>query len=412
MKIPLGIDDKDKQQVFLDYLNAVIREKAQSTQGTAGVRDDGIFEATTKGIFDIEGNLTSAKVSVVHSSSGTLDYVEIETEDEEDSGTIISTLSKLVTEVLVATLRAKRKQFYQSVSFCYTGPHLGGEYWLPTFRFAPSIPQDEGPDMINVERYVQFDMTINAIDRMDAIRLAQAAASRHAARLSLLMDVGLYAPKHQFLWVLPSNTDPSEIKSVRLQTGLIGHTQPRSQMPKKGELCALGEYHGLLSDRFHRLGTLQSPPKETKKILNYFNKAPASMVECFDSCARLYQVALVVGAQYPSLGLAYRVAAVESLSYSESACNGFSNFVRKYVDGTQETETVIKYLYEKCRSAHFHSGSFPMGEYAPSKIFNSIMDPDQIWIAKVQWKGSAILRKAIVNWIYAVALGGRTETNK
>ena len=67
-----------------------------------------------------------------------------------------------------------------------------GQYWLPGYRFAPAWPADPEPWLLNAERVVVIDQNISAIDVYHAHVLANEAARRYSARLSLLLDIGLY----------------------------------------------------------------------------------------------------------------------------------------------------------------------------------------------------------------------------
>jgi hypothetical protein len=62
------------------------------------------------------------------------------------------------------------------------------------------------------------------------------------------------------------------------------------------------------------------------------DSAAPSLRESFDRAARLHQVGAVCGALFPSVGLAYRVAAVEAASSSDPRyAGGFKDFMRAHV---------------------------------------------------------------------------------
>lgn len=53
MEIPLNIHRGERQQAFLDYLNAALRERTGAYSGSAGVAEDGSFNVSTSGPFQV-----------------------------------------------------------------------------------------------------------------------------------------------------------------------------------------------------------------------------------------------------------------------------------------------------------------------------------------------------------------------
>jgi hypothetical protein len=159
------------------------------------------------------------------------------------------------------------------------------------------------------------------------------------------------------------------------------------------------EYSGSLTAQFSTGGLLIGLPAETRKILRGIDRAPPLIAESFDRAARLYQVATVCGRYFPSVELAYRIAAVDAVSVADPGCKGFSDFMRKHVRSRRDIEPILQYLYGAARSAHFHGGEFPMGEFSRSDTFNPLMDVEEAQRDTRHRAGFALTREAIVNWL-------------
>ena len=170
-------------------------------------------------------------------------------------------------------------------------------------------------------------------------------------------------------------------------------------MPEKGKLCPLGRYAGNLAARYRFAGELLSLPREARRILRGIDSAAPSITDAFDRAARLYQVALVAGQAFPTLGLAYRVAAVEVISKTDPQSHGFSDFARKQVSSRPNLEAVLTYLYGPVRSAHFHAGEFVMGEFAASEAGLGFIDRDRVMLDDLHRTCHEVTREAIVKWL-------------
>lgn len=108
------------------------------------------------------------------------------------------------------------------------------------------------------------------------------------------------------------------------------------------------------------------------------------------------------GRMFPSVGLAYRVAAVEAMSAADATCDGFGEFMRKYIRSSSEIADVLDYLYGYARSGHFHGGVFPMGEFSRAFFFDPLLDTE--WVNRDALHRSCyeLMREAIVNWMQSV----------
>lgn len=400
MEIQLNLPRGQRQQEFLDYLNAALRGRISSSTGSAGINKDGLFESTVTGPFSVAQGAIHLSWRIKKDAKGTLLSVAVEASDPEVSEEKWRTAAhEFVTSVLATTLAETRKKYFRRSFFYYIGPQLDGEYWLPGYRFAPAYPGDPQPHLINAERVISIDQEAAAIDEMHAFALTDEASRRHAARLTLLLNTGLYRTEHVQRWVWPVVEGIPATESVRYQLGFVHPSANLSQMPKKGEQCSLGAYKGGLAARYRVAGEMLSLPPEARKILRSVDNADPLVANAFDCGARLYQVAAVCGRYFPSVGLAYRVAAVEAVCQADRTCKGFSDFMRKHVTSQTDLDEILDYLYRVARSAHFHGGEFPMGEFGRHSFFDPLMDADTIQQDTLHRTCYELTREAIVNWL-------------
>ena len=400
MKVPLNIPNGQRQRDFFDYLNSALRERMPNFRGEAGRDESGNFVSTIFGTFRTDQESVNLSWRITKDTSGTLTYIEVEPLDEAIPEARWNTAAyEFITSVLATALADSRRTFFRRNLFFYFGPQLDGEYWLPGFRFAPIIPDDPMPHLINGERVTAIDQVVEAIDDLHASALANEAARRHATRLSILLNVGLAGPDHAMRWVLPEAEDGTLKESIRCHTGYYHPSANISVMPKKGESCPAGSYAGSLAARYRVAGELQSLPLQARKILRGIDQADPAVTDAFDRGSRLYHVALVCGRTFPSVGLAYRVAAVEAISKAVPDFNSFAKFTRHHVNSQDAIEPVLDYLYGKARSGHFHEGEFPLGEYTTQWHGGGLMDSDSIELDALHRVCYDVTREAIVNWI-------------
>lgn len=400
MDIQLNLQSGPRQRDFLDYLNSALRSRMTSYGGEAGRLDDGTFFSSVSGSFPIDADYANLTWTLYKSTDGELTHLSVTTADPGITKSSWTTAAyEFANSVLAATLAERKQAFFRRSLFCYLGPNLDGEYWLPGFRFAPVLPDDPYPVAMNAERPVCIDQVINAIDEIHAHTLAEESARRHAARLSLLLNVGLYRPEPSMLWVWPIIDGQPAASSVRMQAQFYHPSISANAMPDKGTACSLGKYTGSLTARYRIAGELQSLPREARKILRGVDQADPLIADAFDRCSRLYQVASVCGRAFPSVGLAYRVAAIEAISAADNTVKGFSEFMRKYAKSTKDIESLLQYLYGPARSGHFHAGAFPMGEFSRQNHFDPFMDMDSVQRDSIHQACHELIREAIVSWM-------------
>ncbi len=400
LQISLGIPANKNQRNFIDSLNAALRTRMPSSQASAGFDEHGAFVTQLWGSCTLSTGAVNLYWKLRKAPDGTLEFVEVEAENDTDAGAWAQEVNQLVTEVLASVLGDRREKFFQRSFLYYIGPQLDGEYWLPGFRFGPVWPEDPQPHLLNAERVVTLDQEVPALDEMHARSVAAEVVSRNSARLSLLLNTGLYTPPAIECWVVSDREEGESLKSERRQRLYIDPGAVRSAMPEKQELCDMGSYSGDIRASYIVAGQLLSLPRESRKILRGIDNSAPEVAQAFDSGARLFHVGKVCGKSFPSVGIAYRVAAIEAMCQADRQHKGFSEFVRAHVEPRDGLDEILNRLYGEARSGHFHGGSFPAGEFSRQEFFDRFMDDEQVRRWELDRHSEEITREAMVNWIF------------
>jgi hypothetical protein len=397
VQIKIGLKQGPTQRLFLDYLNSRLSLRMSESRGSAGFREDGTFESVVSGPFSVDQDHVPLSWKYVKSKDGELIFIEVEQDASRSANNKWQdAVNEVVIGALTSALEIKREQFFRRTLFNYMGPQLDGEYWFGQTRFAPLWPTDDEPLLMDAERVVCFDRMVSAIDHSDAWALAEQSSSRLAARISLLLNAGLYRPPVEQRWVLRQG----DVKSIRGSLTFWGYGTPPTALPAKGEICRVGEWAGSLTSRYNTIGLL-SFPNEARRVLRSIDTAPPAISESFDRASRLYQVAVVLQSQFPSVSLAYRVAAVEALSKADPSTNGFSEFMRRNVKSLADLDPVLDFLYGTARSGHFHTGEFPLGEHDRRELPSAFMSSEYVGKVNLRRISFEVTREAIINWLIA-----------
>ena len=75
--------------------------------------------------------------------------------------------------------------------------------------------------------------------------------------------------------------------------------------------------------------------------------------------------------------------------------------MRKNVKSLADPTAILTFLYGAVRSAHFHAGEFPLGEYDLLEFPRAFMSSEYIESTNLRPKGFELTREAIVNWLIA-----------
>lgn len=413
MEIKLDLT-KEKCDVFQEYLHASIRKLTGHIFGSAGsarYRSDGCYEVTMFIDLPVESAAIPLKLVMAIEPDGSLRKVDIfPNADNVEISNWNEHAFSFITGVLSSALAENLSRFFCRSTFCRTGSDLDGEYWLPGFRFAPAMPENDMSYLMNAERYLYIDQEVDAIDQMHASDIASERALQYSARLSLILDVGLYKPPSGMRWFI-ENKEGEGLISRLGQLGFKNSPWPEV-MPQKGADCRLGRYDtSVFSEHQNPTVPLLMCPKETRTILRGLNNSQPDIREAFDSCARLYQISLTAGRGFPTIRLAYQVGAVESITKNISGYKGFSDFIRKEFPLDNRADEFLDYLYGTIRSAHFHSGTFPLGEFNSQKFGWGIGNKESHQNFNIDRDASKLIRQSIMNWVRREIMP-RGETKK
>ncbi len=310
-----------------------------------------------------------------------------------DDGSYEKLLLQFLNSILQKVLSNKSDQFFvRNIYKVISGCNLPGEYWLPGFRFAPLFPKDDST-LINAERIVVIDQVVDAIDASHSKEVGKENAVKYSAILSFILDVGLYEPSHLELYFLEKTDSGFEMK--RKPTQFIDNSGIKT-MPSKGELCKLGEFKNSVQDPHRYFGEYLVCPEETRKIIRGIFNAKSDRRDAFIRCCYLYQLGLNLGRQHPTVHISYMCGAVESIVKSNLAEYGsFSDFMIQYAG---DNKWLYDIIYSEVRSAHWHSGSFKMGEHDFDTDF--ISSPAKHLTFNIVLQAKKAMRAAILNWLF------------
>ncbi|MCY1215328.1 hypothetical protein D9M72_271710 [compost metagenome] len=358
-KIPLSnIQDPAKQRLFLEYMDVALKKYSDSSIGSNYYNEEGDYVDESAINIKLNEKTQTLYIRIIATDNDELKSIEFEC---PESATVEQLTNSLIIQSLGDALGAKKRFFFRQVHYCYIGERLDGEYWIGNnIRIAPVDPDDPNPQFANTERYISIDLSVEAIDEYSAIAIANNRANRLAARLSLILNLGLYRPTNEYRWTLPEDLKgPSEIRAL----GYIAPGPGLDNLPRKGKVCKLGEYEHTIHYRTRYLGELIKFPTETRKLITAVDKSAHQLITAFDNCALLYQLALNAGRNMPSVQLSYLVASIDALSKSEKTNKSFGAFIRHYSHATHNIDHLIDFMHNSVRSAHFHAGEFPFGEF-------------------------------------------------
>ena len=335
---------------FYDYFHSVLEaESTGHVRGSGRFEPDGRYVASeSTSLTTPTGESVSAVWTVTWSPDGSLGPIEV-TPENGPAGEWRGAVDTIWDKVFTATKNEQKVAAFQRDVFAYFGPVLDGEYYISGWRIAPADQDDEGfmPD----ERIMYLDHNAKGVDVNHAHLIASARADRIASLLSLFLDIGLYRIPVERRWVLGDGT------SERRQ---LGHMGPRpTTMPKKQQECRAGEYQvGPDAPQDHRLRC----PQAIREWFRSFNGLSMTDKKRYEGAAVLYLIARSLGRSAPTVRLSYEVAAVDALTEKHTE-REFVDLVTKHCPDADTG--FVKQLYGSVRSAHFHSGAMPGGEYEP-----------------------------------------------
>jgi len=399
LKVPTG----EKTKEFLVQLNAKLRETSDDWRGTGGRHDDG-YVSTVSGIFNIENKKYEINWSFIQGDDGGLNYVDVECLGHDDEDSWRHAAKDFLFKVLAASFSGETRSFVRTIMMYYIGPALDGEYWFgSSIRLAPAVNDDKDPGLINAERVVRFDIRVEAVDVMHSLAIATEMAMTMAARVGLLLHVGLYMQEGEMRWTSDSEHGQPFI-STRRYLGYLSGIENISEMPVKESLCNLGRYSGsIFSKNCYVAGEKLTLPVETRRFFKALIDSPL-LSDAFDRCARMMRVSFLCGGISGSASMAYQVAAVESIVKTCKSHKSFSDFMRDMLGGSDNIDGILDYIYGKVRSGHFHAGEFPVGDFGSRDIFGPAMNFSGMPERLMQYRGRDMIWKAISQWVARIAV--------
>lgn len=388
-----NIEDPAKQRLFLEYLDAALGQYSDSSGGSNHYDENGDYVDETALNVKLQEGSGTLHIRIIAADDDNLKSIEYESPDSEATEKLANTL---IIESLGNALGAKKKPFFRRVWFCYIGEHLDGEYWLGSnIRIAPVDPEDPNPQFSSSERYISIDMNVEAIDVHGAIVIANNRANLIAARLSLILNVGIYSPSSEHRWTIPEDHDsPCE----RRQLGYRYNGPLLAELPRKGDICKLGKFEHSMHYRIPYFGETIKFPVETRKLISAIDDSDSRTATAFDNCAFLYQLALNAGKYLPTVKISYLVAAIDALCKAEVEFRDPSSFVRHYAMPTHDIDHLLNFMHRSVRSAHFHSGEFPFGEFEQTRRLNIYSGSSKRMSEHRYRECIKLIRAALANW--------------
>lgn len=134
-------------------------------------------------------------------------------------------------------------------------------------------------------------------------------------------------------------------------------------------------------------------PSDTRRYFKGIASLVAEKKEAFLSTCRLYNIALTLGRNHPTLSQSYKVCAVETLANLEQV--SFSEFMIKNSKKGFDKK-LCDYFYS-VRSGHFHAGRFYFDEYAVNFQREVALTFQEKTADHENF--SRYVRMAIINWI-------------
>lgn len=391
-----SLSDKERAHVFLNYLDGFFQNFRKQSLGSSYFEGDYFFNDTNI-TGEIDGEKESFFIRIASDFDGNLKYLEF---DDSKNGKYKEKINKLILDSLMKSLSDKKEVFYRRYHYVYTGPQLDGEYWIRGARIAPIVDDTKTKVWDNAERYFSIELNVNAIDGPDADAKGNIETDIIAARLSLLLDVGIKPPTTEHKWCIDTDND-NTIKSKLYQTGYFGFGHNLTRMPKKKELMNCGKFHQSVFSQLRFIGELLCLPTESRKLFSSLDTSEDNVVEAFNNCCFMYQIALTAGKYSPTVKLSYLVACIEALAQCESSENKhFSNFIRHYAKDAIRVNNILDFMHGEVRSSHFHSGKFSGGEYSYKRSSVIRFESVESRIRDTMFRESyRLIRIAIGNWI-------------
>ena len=396
-------------EVFLDALNLQLLRKSKGGSGELRCTDDGNTESIRWDNF-VSGDEMNVPLRwcLTQNQKGDLLQLVVQQENGNLDSAIEKELEEFIQHALNEASAIVNRDFVIVSFLYYIGVQLDGEYEFPGFTLAPAVWDDPYPILANTERVLKLEIPVSAKSHSEANAKAIFITRQAAARLSLLLNIGIYESDFTNRWVKPKGEHGYYInKCERHELGFSPPYFISEKDPLSADQKTKGQFAGGLDANYMMLFDYRmSLPSESKQIFQTLHEDTNPRVKAFDMAARLTQVALVGGRQFSSVELSYKVAAIEAITQHDEKWSGkkpsedFKTFMTAHLPTDPALTKIVNQLYGKLRSAHFHAGSFALGEFDPPIPYGTaFMNPQ--FTQRMQFKRDCLtaLRTAIVEWI-------------
>lgn len=350
---------------FLAQLRAAIRRTGnwQTDEGWEGSE----FVERVTWVPDCEGlSETGVELTIRWSLDGILQPIE-SIPSSDASSMWKESLSSFLRQIDRQAKDPHRKTFLTRHTFAYIGRNLDGQYRFDHSRIVPAVfPDEKG---ILLERIIFIDVEAEGTDQDQAHWIGSNQAIDIIGLLSVLLGIGFYRIRHEARWVLENG------KAVRRYLGFHTDFSHPERLPSADSTCPAGTWENEDRAQFSPYRAVRNSvklPSDTADLFKRFEILGQPDKDQFRKALRLYRTGAVVGATYPSVRMAYQVAAVEALKEPEEGSR--QGFLRLVEAHCPQALAYVKQndLYGRFRSAHLHSGEFHGGEYSPS-------EPGPLW---------------------------------
>lgn len=359
ISIPISVEQVPR---FLDYFNVAL-SKLKFVSSHGEYLPDGGFREITRRIHTnpLEEGL-ELTWSITLSADGGLAPIEVSVEGNAPAGWQ-HVAEALIRETLIAVVNNTQSTFFKRYYFAYIGWPLDGEYYITGFRIAPSQPTSDFPFGLS-EEVLMIDLNAEGVSATHASALGRVTAKKIAALLSVYLNIGLYEiPTNEVRWFYDDDGD-----SKCHQLGYKSSISKPTTMPRKGTECPQGQSVEVDRSKIDEINKPSGPhdllhcPSDIRILFRTYYSLPPNEQAAFIGAASLFQISLTAGRHYPTVQMAYAVAAVDALT-KEHTRKSFIELIRDYCPELPESD--VENCYQEYRSAHFHAGVLPGGEYEP-----------------------------------------------
>jgi hypothetical protein len=397
--------------------------------------------------------------------------ISISNEDEISEYELEDYANKIFGEIFQKTLEGDKRYIIRIYGRCINHSEIDIDVcfnWKSNLRVS-SYHNEDRENFFNVdsitsspsEQILFFDMEVNAFSVSAARSIAYNQCKEFYSILSVLLDLGISEYVSEKVFVLVDvedyigrafNTLPIHkgLHDTELNlfvydnlNGLIAFDDENKMIINKDISYTFGfgddsttivtseDNRGLdkaFRDRILKKGMPKHRDKELNRDIIFYNdeikvsdvhikffrklklfeERDEKAYNYFLNACKLYNNALSVCANEPTMMIAYLISSIETLSKTEKEsdymklCNGdmdkFIQFAKVYIDEKTYDEKFLKYIYGNIRSGHFHSGEFKFLEY--NIVLNQSFQ-NEIFRArnKNYIKGREVVRYILISWI-------------